>query len=279
MLFRSPLKVASLLLISASTSQAAEVKLPQATIDKINQDFLDSYEIELYCSQNVASPKFTFFAAGEYVYLLRDSNSNWGTSVAKLSQVEYGKYIHEEGMAFQDNELLPTTDIWISSETLSKGEGELSAVLYGDLYKCDAKISTLIVQDVVNAISIESAKLVKAQKPKRTESKSLSVNSEAVARVIHDQAIPLFDPQPVFANSPEAVFNVTFSGKFGAVTNVKKHSSSGDWYFDYHAELALKSLTNIQNFFRDVKPLLNGITDDVTVAVPINGSKVFRPSQ
>ena len=165
-------------LIVPPLALSAEAELPQTSIKKINEDFLDNYQINLSCSRGVAYPQVDLFASGKNIYMLRDSNSSVGYSVAELKESKSGEYYHSGGMRFFSSNLANTNDFYISAETLKKGEGELTVVLYRDIYKCDAKLDTWAVSAAEDAVNVAVEKIrLEAEEKARAEAKRINVEA------------------------------------------------------------------------------------------------------
>jgi hypothetical protein len=141
------------------TSAALAANLPDDAVDDINDEFLDRYQVNYSCTKDRSSPTYELFSAGDALYLLRDSNSSLGYSIAELRDVDFGEFYHEEGLRYLTTGLESRTDFYVSKETLRQGSGELSVVLFGELFKCDATTSSYLVSDIDRMIEQKIAAL------------------------------------------------------------------------------------------------------------------------
>lgn len=233
---------------------AAETELPQTTINKINDEFIDNYQINLSCSKGVAYPQVRLFAKGKNIYMLRDSNSSVGYSVAELKEPKSGEYYHSGGMRFFSSNLANTTDFYISAETLKKGEGELTVVLYRDIYKCDATLNTWPVSSAERAVEREIQAVVGAQKIEELKLQMLAI----LERAIHQRLMLDFKPPTTVPATSKAIYRITVSQKDGVIGSSVPVELSQDVSFNAEAANALKNLKSMNDLDLDkeaMKPI------------------------
>lgn len=266
MLLTSPFKAAFALLIVSSSLQAADVKLPQDTIDKINSDFLDSYHINLECNKGVASPQIKLFAKNERLYMLRDSNSSIGTYVAELREIESNEYYHEEGMRFREANIANTSDFFISSETLKKGEGELTVILYRDIYKCDAKLNSWSVQRAIQDVQDEKESLLNIEKLK-------GEYMGLIEQAVHNSVITALTTPEGLRQDERAIYKLEINksdGKIASVTSIELSQSAG---FNAAALTAIHSLQSLQDIEFDEIAVKN--FKERTIAADLSSSDIL----
>lgn len=256
MLLTSPFKAAFVLLMVSVSLHAAEVNLPQATIDKINEDFLDRYQINLDCSKGVAYPQIKFFAKGKNVFMLRDSNSSIGYSVAELKEAKAGEYYHEKGFRFFTGNIANTTDFFISSETLKKGEGELTVILYRDIYKCDAKLNTWSVERAIQDVQDEKGAEVEREAATAVADMMASKVISIMEKAIHKELTAHFLPPAGASDDVRVIYKLTASkqlkGKFNSVTAIEL---SQNLEFNTRAAEAFNSIHDLTGIKPDVAAL------------------------
>lgn len=270
------------MLFIPSAILAAETELPQSTINKINKQFLDDYQINLSCSKGVAYPKVMLFAKGRNIFMLRDSNSSIGYSEAELQELEPGEYYHSEGMRFINTGLGNANDFYISAETLQKGEGELTAVLYRDIFKCDATLNTWSVSAAERAVARERSAVEEAKR-KETERKeqlrlemqrnrvtrSASCGEELLRQLpsddldlkqqmlnlmecaVHQKLIQNFLVPETSRPNSKAVYKIKISKVDGSVVAAVPVELSQDISFNIEAAQALKRLNSMDDLELD----------------------------
>lgn len=294
MLLTSPFKAAFALLAVSASLHAAEVNLPQATIDKINQDFLDRYQINLDCSKGVASPQIKFFAKGKNVYMLRDSNSSLGFSVAELKEVKSGEYYHEEGLRFFTGNIANTTDFFMSAETLKKGEGELTVILYRDIYKCDAKLGTWAVEQAIGDVKKEKDALLNLEK-RGAEAETIKGEfMRLIEQAVHRSVVASFIPPVGVKDDVRVTYKMVIRQSDGVVASLAPIELSQSVDFNAKAAEAFKSLQKLEQLKFDeraMEKLFERATaadldeedvfgrkgENIVVYIQLNGSGSFVP--
>ncbi|NVK01432.1 MAG: hypothetical protein HWE12_07810 [Oceanospirillaceae bacterium] len=230
------------ILIVPPLALSAETDLPQTSIKKINEDFLDNYQVKLSCSRGVAYPQVDLFAKGENIFMLRDSNSSVGYSVAELREAGSGEYYHSGGMRFSSSNLANTNDFYISAETLKKGEGELTVVLYRDIYKCDAKLDTWSVNAAERAVEREIQAVIEELKLKM-----LAI----LERAVHQKLIQDFNPPTTAPATSKAIYRINISKKDGLIGSIVPLELSQDVSFNSEATRTLKHLKPMEDLELD----------------------------
>lgn len=294
MLLTSPFKAAFALLIVSVSLHAAEVNLPQATIDKINQDFLDRYQVNLDCSKGVAFPKVQLFAASRNVYMKRDSNSTLGFSVAELKEVEAGEYYHEEGLRFFTSNLANMSDFFVSSETLAKGEGELTVILYRDIYKCDAKLGTWAVERAIGDVKREKDALLNLEK-RGAEAETIKGEfMRLIEQAVHKSVVASFIPPVGVKDDVRVTYKMVIRQSDGVVASLAPIELSQSVDFNAKAAEAFKSLQKLEQlkfderameklFDRataadlDMEDVFGSKVEDIVVYIELNSSGSFVP--
>jgi len=238
-------------LIVPPLALSAETELPQTSINKINEDFLKNYQINLSCSRGVAYPQVDLFAKGENIFMLRDSNSSFGYSVAELKEPKSGEFYHSGGMRFFSSNLANTNDFYISAETLKKGEGELTVVLYRDIYKCNAKLDTWSVSAAERTVEREIQAVVEAQKMEKLKVLLQFELLTIIERAVHRKVILDFQPPPTARSTSRAIFRFKISRKDGVIGSFVPVKLSLDVSFQIAAQNALEQLNSLNDLELD----------------------------
>ncbi len=134
-----------LLLLACFTSYSFAQNQTQKPVDIANKniEYLKNTHIEMECSKGLNSVNLVLFNSKQNLYLYRDSNSNMGTQIAayELDGTAVTELIEDRGLIFQQYSVNRVNDFYISSETLKKGKGKITAIIYNEFYSCDVEVT------------------------------------------------------------------------------------------------------------------------------------------
>ena len=113
------------------------------TIKEKNKSYIDQLYISVDCSKGLNSVTLKLFVSGGSIYLYRDSNSEMGTHFADhINNKENDEVlILDSGIYFQEYKVNRIIDFFLSTETLKKGTGEITAIIYNEFYSCDVVVN------------------------------------------------------------------------------------------------------------------------------------------
>lgn len=121
--------VASLLPVSANAAE---------NIIQKNKDYVDSVLLNMECSQGINTVHLNLFAKKGTLFMYRDSNSSIGTAIAVYKPTD--EDVSKNGIRYEDYNVNRINDVFVSKETIEKGKGEITAIIFSEPYNCDVSL-------------------------------------------------------------------------------------------------------------------------------------------